>query len=37
MKTREHNDLINRTGEFYVKNDTKLSWLIKQGGVYDEN
>ena len=36
-KTREDNDVTNRTGVMYVKNDTELSWSIRSGTVCDEN
>ena len=37
MKTRKDKDMISRTSTFYVENDTKLSWLIELGVVYDKN
>ena len=37
MKTRQNNDVINRIGVVYIKNDTKLSWLIRLSVDCDEN
>ena len=37
MKTRQDNDMTDRAGVVYVKNKTKLSWLIKPSVVYDES
>ena len=37
MKTRQNNDVINRIGVVYIKNDTKLSWLIRLSVNCDEN
>lgn len=37
MKTKQNNDITDRTGTIYAKNDTELSWLIEPGVVYDEN
>ena len=37
MKTRKDKNMINCTSAFYVENDTKLSWPIRLGVVYDEN
>ena len=37
MKTRQNNDVTKRTSAIYVKNDIKLSWLIKSGAIYDVN
>ena len=34
MKTRQDNDMIDRTNVFYAKIKTKLSWLIEQNAVY---
>ena len=37
MKIRQVNDLIDRAGVFYVKNNTELSWPIRSGADYNEN
>ena len=37
MKTRWDNDMGNRTGVFYTKNNTELLWSIKQGVISNEN
>ena len=37
MKTRQDNDLTDYTGAIYDENETKLSWSIGLGAVYDEN
>ena len=37
MKTKQDNDVIDRIGVIYAKNDTELSWLIGHGVVCDEN
>ena len=29
--------MIDHTGAVYMKNETKMSWLIGPGDVYDEN
>ena len=36
MKTRQNNKVANRTSEIYIKNETKLSWLIRLCMIYDE-
>ena len=36
-KTREDNELIDRTSVVCVENDIELSWSIKLGTIYDEN
>ena len=36
MKTRQDNDITDRTSVVYAKIITKLSWLIKQDVVYYE-
>ena len=37
MKTRQDNDMTNRTSAIYAKKETKLSWPIGSNVVYDEN
>ena len=37
MKTRQNNNLIDRTGTVYAENKIELSWPIGLGGVYNEN
>lgn len=37
MKTREDNEVTDRTGTVYVKNDIELSWLIRPDVGSDEN
>lgn len=37
MKTISNNDMTDRIGVVYAKNDTKLSWPIELGAVYDKN
>ena len=37
MKIKKDNDLIDRAGAFYVKNNIEPLWLIKPSVVYDEN
>ena len=37
MKTREDNEVTDRTGIVYVKNDIELSWLIRPDVDSDEN
>lgn len=37
MKIRQDNDMTDRIGAFYIKNDTKLLWLIELGAVYGKN
>ena len=34
---RHDNDVTDHTCAFYSKNETKLSWPIGQGVVYDKN
>lgn len=36
MKTIQNNDVVDRTGAIYTKNETKLSWLIGLGMIYAE-
>ena len=36
-KTRQENDVTDRTSAVYVENETKLLWPIKPGEVYHEN
>ena len=36
-KTRQENYVIDSIGVVYVENKIGLSWLIKQGIIYDEN
>lgn len=37
MKTKMHNDMIDRTSEVYVEIDIELSWPIRSDADYDEN
>ena len=37
MKTRQDNNMIDRTSVIYAENNNDLSWLIGSGVVYDEN
>ena len=37
MKIRRDNDVIDRIGAVYTKNDIELSWLIESGTDCDEN
>ena len=37
MKTRQDNDMTNRTSAIYVEKEIKLSWPIGLGTVCDEN
>ena len=37
IKARHGNDVTDRIGEVYIKNDTKLSWSIGWGVDCDEN
>ena len=37
MKTRLDNDLSDYAGAIYAENNAELLWLIRPGGVYDEN
>ena len=37
MKTRQDNNMINRTGVVYSKNNTKLLWPIGLSANYDEH
>ena len=37
MKTRQNNDETYNIGLLYAKNETELSWSIKQDVVYHEN
>ena len=36
-KTRQDNNVIDRIGVVYTKNDTKPSWGIRPNVNYDEN
>ena len=36
-KTREDNDVTDRTSVVYAKNDIELWWSIRLGAIYDEN
>ena len=36
-KTRQDNNMTDRTGAVYVENGNELSWPIKSGANYDEN
>ena len=37
MKTRQDNDVTNRTCMVYTEHEIKLSWLIRSGVIYGEN
>ena len=37
MKTKQNNGVADRTSAIYVKNKTKLSWLIEPSMIYEEN
>ena len=37
MKTRQDNDMTNRTGALYTKNDIELLWPIGLGVIYDKS
>ena len=37
MKTRQDNDMTNRTNIVYIENEIKLLWLIGPGMVYEKN
>ena len=37
MKTKKNDDVINRIGAFYVKNDIELLWSIGSSATYDKN
>ena len=37
MKSIIDNNVTNRTGVVYAKNEIKLSWPIELGTFYDEN
>ena len=37
MKTKMENDMIDRTGAIYAKNEIELSWIIGSGMVCDKN
>ena len=37
MKTRQDNNVIDRTGVVYAENEIKLSWPIQPGTLYGEN
>ena len=34
-KSRQDNNVTDHTGALYAKNETELSWPIRQGAVYD--
>lgn len=36
-KTRQDNNVIDRTSVVYAKSDIEFSWLIRLGANYDEN
>ena len=36
-KMRQNNDVNNSTGPLYAENENELSWLIRQGTVYDKD
>ena len=36
-KTRQYNDVTDRTGPLYTKIETKLLWPIRRGIVYGED
>ena len=35
-KTRHDNNVTNCTSAVYVENNTKVSWLIESGVIYDK-
>ena len=37
MKTRQDNNVTNRTTTIYVKNDIELLWLIESGAICNKN
>ena len=37
VKTKQDNDMIDRTSGVYVENNIELSWLIGLGAVCDKN
>ena len=37
MKTRQNNDVIDRTHALHIENNNDLSWSIESGVDYDEN
>ena len=37
MKNKQDNNMIDRTYVVYAKNDSELSWPIKQDFICDEN
>ena len=37
IKTKQDNDVTDRIGVDYIKNNTDLSWLIGYGANCDEN
>ena len=37
MKTKQDNDVTDRIGAIYAINETKLSWPIGSGAIYDAN
>ena len=36
MKTKQDNDVTNRTGVVYAKNETKFLWPIRSDAICDE-
>ena len=36
-KTQQDNDMVDRIGTNYAKNENELSWLIRSWAVYDKN
>ena len=37
MKMTQSNNVTSHIGAVYIKNKIELSWLIRQGVIYDEN
>lgn len=37
MNTKQDNDLTDHTSTVYTANETKLSWSIRLGAIYNEN
>ena len=37
MKMRQDNDMTDCIGLLYVENETKISWSIEQGTIYDKD
>ena len=36
IKTRQDNDVTDRTGSFFIENDIELLWPIKLIAIYDK-